>query len=74
LSILAISGRTIPHQITVFEWRASASGRGADRRASRDTPTFVVNGRRHHAADDLDTLETAVRFAPARAYLSAVTS
>jgi len=34
------------------------------------TPTFFVNGRRHHGAFDLDSLSTAVKAAGARAVLS----
>jgi protein-disulfide isomerase len=34
------------------------------------TPTFFINGRRHHGAYDIDTLSAAVRAARARAYLS----
>jgi protein-disulfide isomerase len=33
------------------------------------TPTFFINGRRHHGAYDIDTLSAAVRAARARAYL-----
>jgi protein-disulfide isomerase len=38
------------------------------------TPTFFINGRRHHEAYDLDTLEAAVRMARARAYIEAAPS
>src|SRR4051794_36940287 len=35
------------------------------------TPTFFINGRRHHGAYDIDTLSRAVRAAGARAKLAA---
>jgi Na+/H+ antiporter NhaA len=33
------------------------------------TPTFFINGKRHHGAYDIDTLSDAVRFAKARALI-----
>jgi Na+/H+ antiporter NhaA len=38
------------------------------------TPTFFVNGRRHHGAYDIDTLSAAVRAAGARAALTTTTA
>jgi hypothetical protein len=35
------------------------------------TPTFIINGRRHHVAYDIDYLSRAVRAAGARAKLAA---
>jgi hypothetical protein len=35
------------------------------------TPTFFINGKRHHGAYDIDTLTGAVRAARARALISA---
>jgi len=34
------------------------------------TPTFFINGRRHHGAYDIDTLSSAVRAARAKAGLA----
>jgi Na+/H+ antiporter NhaA len=42
---------------------------GADRSGVSGTPTFFVNGRRHHGAYDVATLTEAVRLAKARASL-----
>jgi protein-disulfide isomerase len=44
---------------------------GADLSAVSGTPTFFVNGRRHHGAYDIDSLSRAVRSAGARAKLAA---
>jgi protein-disulfide isomerase len=44
---------------------------GADLSGVSGTPTFFVNGRRHHGAYDIDTLSRAVRAAGARARLTA---
>jgi Na+/H+ antiporter NhaA len=44
---------------------------GADLSRVSGTPTFFVNGRRHHGAYDIDTLSRAVRAAGARAKLAA---
>ena len=44
---------------------------GADLRGVSGTPTFFINGRRHHGAYDIDTLSRAVRAAGARAKLVA---
>jgi Na+/H+ antiporter NhaA len=41
----------------------------ADLSGVTGTPTFFVNGRRHHGAYDIDTLSAAIRAARARAYL-----
>jgi Na+/H+ antiporter NhaA len=54
--------------------RVAADQDSADLSEVSGTPTFFINGRRHHEAYDLDTLEAAVRTARARAYLSGVTS
>ena len=42
---------------------------GADLSRVSGTPTFFINGRRHHGAYDIDTLSRAVRAAGARAKL-----
>jgi predicted DsbA family dithiol-disulfide isomerase len=39
----------------------------ADESGVSGTPTFFINGRRHHGAYDIDTLSRAVRAARARA-------
>jgi Na+/H+ antiporter NhaA/predicted DsbA family dithiol-disulfide isomerase len=44
---------------------------GADLSGVSGTPTFFVNGRRHHGAYDIDTLSRAVHAAGARATLTA---
>src|SRR3954451_17799773 len=44
---------------------------GADLSRVSGTPTFFINGRRHHGAYDIDTLSRAVRAAGARAKLAA---
>jgi protein-disulfide isomerase len=43
----------------------------ADMSGVTGTPTFFINGRRHHGAYDIETLSAAVRNARARAYLNA---
>jgi Na+/H+ antiporter NhaA len=43
----------------------------ADASAVAGTPTFFINGRRHHGAYDIDALTSAVRAARARARVSA---
>jgi Na+/H+ antiporter NhaA len=58
----------------VGQAKVAADQDSADLSEVSGTPTFFVNGRRQHEAYDLDTLETAVRTARARAYLSGVTS
>ena len=52
---------------------ACAPGRGASADLSRvsGTPTFFINGRRHHGAYDIDHLSRAVRAAGARAKMAA---
>ena len=44
---------------------------GADLSGVSGTPTFFINGRRHHGAYDIDTLSRAVHAAGARAKLTA---
>ena len=41
----------------------------ADLSGVSGTPTFFINGMRHHGAYDIDSLSAAVRAARARAYL-----
>ena len=41
----------------------------ADLSGVSGTPTFFINGMRHHGAYDIDSLSAAVRGARARAYL-----
>ncbi|GAB3972740.1 Na+/H+ antiporter NhaA [Actinoallomurus acanthiterrae] len=43
----------------------------ADLSSVSGTPTFFINGRRHHGAYDIETLTAAVRAAKARAVISA---
>jgi predicted DsbA family dithiol-disulfide isomerase len=43
---------------------------GADLSGVSGTPTFFINGRRHHGAYDIDTLSRAVRAARARAAIA----
>jgi Na+/H+ antiporter NhaA len=43
----------------------------ADLSGVSGTPTFFINGRRHHGAYDIETLSAAIRAARARAYLNA---
>jgi Na+/H+ antiporter NhaA len=43
----------------------------ADLSGVTGTPTFFINGRRHHGAYDIETLSAAIRSARARAYLNA---
>ena len=42
---------------------------GADLSGVSGTPTFFINGRRHHGAYDVETLTAAVKAAKARAYV-----
>jgi protein-disulfide isomerase len=42
----------------------------ADLSGVSGTPTFFINGRRHHGAYDIDTLTTAVKAALARSTIS----
>jgi protein-disulfide isomerase len=44
----------------------------ADLSGVSGTPTFFINGRRHHGAFDLVTLSAAVRTARARALIGAL--
>lgn len=53
------------HAPRVAEDVASADASGVS-----GTPTFFINGRRHHGAYDIDTLTTAVRAARRRALLT----
>jgi Na+/H+ antiporter NhaA len=50
--------------------RVSSDVDGADLSGVSGTPTFFVNGRRHHGAFDLETLSAAVKAAGARAALT----
>ena len=49
-----------------FAGRVARDVDSADVAGVGGTPTFFINGRRHHGAYDLDTLSAAVRFAGAR--------
>ena len=51
--------------------RVSSDVDGADLSGVSGTPTFFINGRRHHGAFDIETLSAAVRAAKARAVLEA---
>jgi protein-disulfide isomerase len=50
--------------------RVASDVDGADLSGVSGTPTFFVNGRRHHGAFDLETLSAAVKAAGARAALT----
>ena len=50
-----------------FADRVSSDVDGADLSGVSGTPTFFINGRRHHGAFDIATLSAAVRAAKARA-------
>jgi protein-disulfide isomerase len=43
----------------------------ADLSGVSGTPTFFINGRRHHGAYDIETLATAIRLARAKASIRA---
>jgi protein-disulfide isomerase len=49
------------------EWVA-ADVESADMSSVSGTPTFFINGRRHHGAYDISALKAAVRTARARVY------
>lgn len=51
--------------------RIADDGDGADLSGVSGTPTFLINGRRHYGAYDIDTLSDAVRAAGARARVAA---
>jgi Na+/H+ antiporter NhaA len=53
-----------------FAPRVASDVDGADLSGVSGTPTFFVNGRRHHGAFDLETLSAAVKSAGARAALN----
>jgi predicted DsbA family dithiol-disulfide isomerase len=44
----------------------------ADLSGVSGTPTFFINGRRHHGAYDIDTLSAAVRTARARVLINSL--
>jgi Na+/H+ antiporter NhaA len=50
-----------------YEGRVAEDVDSADRSGVSGTPTFFINGRRHHGAYDIDTLSAEVRAARARA-------
>ncbi len=50
--------------------RIAADVESADRSGVSGTPTFFVNGRRHHGAYDIDSLTAEIRAARARAELT----
>jgi Na+/H+ antiporter NhaA len=54
-----------------FAGRVAADVDSADLSGVSGTPTFFVNGRRHHGAYDIETLGAAVRAAGAQAVLAA---
>ena len=51
--------------------RVAADVDSADLSGVSGTPTFFVNGRRHHGAYDIETLSAAVRAAGAQAFIAA---
>ncbi len=50
-----------------YEGRVADDVARADASGVAGTPSFFINGRRHHGAYDAATLSAAVRAAPARA-------
>jgi protein-disulfide isomerase len=50
--------------------RVASDVDGADLSGVSGTPTFFINGRRHHGAFDLETLSAAVKVAGARAEIT----
>ena len=52
------------------EAKIAADVDSADLSDVSGTPTFFVNGKRHHGADDISTLSDAVRAARARALIT----
>jgi protein-disulfide isomerase len=57
-------------QRRVYAARVASDVHGADLSGVGGTPTFFVNGRRHHGAFDLETLSAAVKAAGARAAIT----
>jgi Na+/H+ antiporter NhaA len=53
-----------------YSGRVQSDVDGADLSGVTGTPTFFINGRRHHGAFDLDTLSAAVRVEKARAVIA----
>jgi protein-disulfide isomerase len=53
-----------------YHSRVQSDVDGADLSGVTGTPTFFINGRRHHGAFDLDTLSAAVKVAGARAVIA----
>jgi Na+/H+ antiporter NhaA len=53
-----------------FSARVQSDVDSADLSGVTGTPTFFINGRRHHGAFDLDTLSAAVKVAGARAVIA----
>jgi protein-disulfide isomerase len=51
----------------VYSSRIAEDIRGADLSGVTGTPTFFVNGRRHHGPDDIAALGARIRAARARA-------
>jgi len=66
-----VAGFTEDLQGHVGANRIARDVEGADLSGVSGTPTFFLNGRRHHGAYDIDTLSRAVRAAGARASLAA---
>ncbi|MBS2532161.1 Na+/H+ antiporter NhaA [Catenulispora sp. NF23] len=54
----------------VFAARIAEDADSADLSGVSGTPSFFINGRRHHGAYDIETLTTAVRAAYARAQIA----
>jgi protein-disulfide isomerase len=50
--------------------RVAADVESADLSGVLGTPTFFINGRRHHGAYDIETLSNAIRLARAKAWMS----
>jgi protein-disulfide isomerase len=55
----------------VGDAKIAADTDSADLSSVSGTPTFFINGKRHHGAYDIEALSDAVRIARARALLDA---
>jgi protein-disulfide isomerase len=69
---LGLDADRFSRDLTEHAWagRVAADVDSADLSGVSGTPTFFVNGRRHHGAYDVDTLSAAVRAAGAQALLA----
>ena len=63
--------RRRPAHATPARRRVAEDVDSADLSGVSGTPTFFINGQRHHGAYDIDTLSAAVKAARAQAVISA---